>query len=309
VALFHRAIVRMLPAVPKRVVRRFSSRYIAGPELADAVRVVTEANARGRLATIDVLGEESATTPEAAEMASEYLEVLAAIEREGLDANASAKPTAFGLRVGYDLCREQLERVVRHAAEQDTFVRIEMEDATTTDDTLALYRELRQAGCENIGAVLQASLRRTHGDVEALADLRPNIRLVKGIYVESPEIQLKDDEAVRTCFVEVLDALLAAGSYVAIATHDNRLVDRSLARIAARKLGRDRYEFQLLLGVKPEIGDRLAAEGHRVRLYVPYGSRWYEYSLRRLQENPQLAGYVAGDTFRRFVPRHSARSA
>jgi proline dehydrogenase len=308
VALLDRAIVRLLPAVPKRVVRRLSSRYIAGSELADAARVVRAANEGGKLATIDVLGEESATTAEAEEMAQEYLDVLATIERERLDSNVSVKPTAFGLRVGYEICRGQLRRVVDRAAELDRFVRIEMEDATTTDDTFALYRELRQAGCENIGAVLQSSLRRTIDDVDALADLRPNIRLVKGIYVESDEIQLKDEEAVRTSFVEVLDALLEAGCYVAIATHDDRLIDRSLARIAARRIGREGYEFQLLLGVKPREGDRLAADGHPVRLYVPYGRRWYEYSLRRLQENPQLAGYLAADTLGRLV-RRQPRSA
>jgi proline dehydrogenase len=309
VALLDRPIVRLLPLVPKGLVRRLSSRYIAGTELVDAVRVVQSANARARLATIDVLGEETASSEEAAETAQEYLDVLEAIEREGLDSNASLKPTAFGLRVGYDLCREQLERVLRRAAELGTFVRIEMEDATTTDETLALYRELREAGREKIGIVLQSSLRRTADDVEALAGLRPNVRLVKGVYVESEEIQLKDEEAVRTSFVEALDALLEAGCYVAVATHDDRLVDRSLARIAARGIERDGYEFQLLLGVKPEIGDRLAADGHHVRLYVPYGRRWYEYSLRRLQENPKLAGYVAADTLGRLLPRQSASSA
>jgi proline dehydrogenase len=150
--------------------------------------------------------------------------------------------------------------------------------------------------------VLQSSLRRTLADVRALADLRPNIRLVKGIYVESPQIQFKEFEAVRAAYVQLLEALLDAGCYVAAATHDEWLVEQSLDRYRRRALGADEYELQMLLGVKPELGDRLVADGHRLRLYVPYGRRWYDYSLRRLQENPKVAGYIASDTLRRILP-------
>ena len=302
-ALIDHAIVRLLPAVPRPIVRRLSAPYIAGPELADAVRCVKEANAHGKHATIDVLGEHTTTTEEAERMARAYEQVLDAIEREGLDSNVSIKLTGFGLRVGYDLCRDTVLPVVRHAAERGNFVRIEMEDATTTDDTLALYRELREAGHDNIGTVLQASLRRTQDDTRALAHLRPNIRLVKGIYVESPAIQFKDFEAVRASFVQVLDALLAAGCYVAVATHDDWLVEQTIERVRAHGLEREQYEFQMLLGVKPELGDRLVREGHRLRIYVPFGRQWYEYSLRRLQENPKIARYVAGDTIGRVLGR------
>jgi proline dehydrogenase len=303
VALLDQAIVRLLPAVPRPVVRRLSAPYIAGPELADAVRVVKEANAQRKHATIDVLGEHTESPEEAERMAREYERVFDAIEREQLDSNVSVKPTAFGLRVGYELCRDTILPVVLHAAERSNFVRIEMEDATTTDDTLALYRELRADGHDNIGTVLQASLRRTQDDIRALADLRPNIRLVKGIYVESSAIQFKDYEAVRASFVQALDALLDAGCYVAIATHDDWLVEQSLERVRRRGLGREEYEFQMLLGVKPDLGDRLVRDGHRLRIYVPFGRQWYEYSLRRLQENPKIARYVAGDTLGRVLGR------
>jgi proline dehydrogenase len=298
VALLDRAIVQLLPAVPRPVVRRLSSRYIAGSEVADAVRVVREQNALSKMATIDVLGEETRDRHEARVFADAYVEVLETIERERLDANVSIKPTGFGLRVGYDVCRENVIRAVGAAAARDNFVRIEMEDATTTDETLALYRELRDAGHENIGIVLQSSLRRTMNDVRALADLRPNIRIVKGIYIESQEDQFKDFEAVRANFVEILDALLAAGSYVAIATHDDWLLEQARERV--RTLPKPAYEFQMLLGVRGEVGDRLVADGHRFRIYVPFGRRWYEYSLRRLQENPKVAGYIAADTLGRL---------
>jgi proline dehydrogenase len=300
-ALLDRAIVRLLPAVPRPVVRRLSSHYIAGGELSDAVRVVRQENAAGKLATIDVLGEETRDAAEARAIADEYEKVLATIERERLESNISVKPTALGLRIDRDLCRENVERVIRNAAARDAFVRIEMEDATTTDATLDLYRELRAAGHENIGIVLQASLRRTMDDVRALADLRPDVRLCKGIYVESPDIQIKAYDEVRANFVALLDALLAGGSYVGIATHDDWLVDQARTRV--EELPRDAYEFQMLLGVRPELGDTIAAAGHRLRAYVPYGRQWYEYSLRRLQENPKIAGYVAADTVARLLRR------
>jgi len=300
-ALLDRALVRLLPAVPRPVVRRLSSHYIAGGELSDAVRVVRQENAAGKLATIDVLGEETRDAAEARAIADEYEKVLATIERERLESNISLKPTALGLRIDRDLCRENVERVIRNAAARDAFVRIEMEDATTTDATLDLYRELRAAGHENIGIVLQASLRRTMDDVRALADLRPDVRLCKGIYVESPDIQIKAYDEVRANFVALLDALLAGGSYVGIATHDDWLVDQARTRV--EELPRDAYEFQMLLGVRPELGDTIAAAGHRLRAYVPYGRQWYEYSLRRLQENPKIAGYVAADTVARLLRR------
>jgi len=301
VTLLDSAIVRLLPAVPKPVVRRLSSRYIAGPRLEEAVRVVQAANAAGKLATIDVLGEEISDEAAATAIVEAYEDVFTEIERRRLKSNVSVKATGLGLALGYDLCRANLERVVAHAASSGNFVRVDMEDASTTDDTLALYRDLRGAGYDNLGVVLQASLRRTLDDVHALADLRPSVRLCKGIYIESTAIQFRDYEQVRASFVQALDALLAAGAYVAIATHDEWLIERTLERVT--ELGRDAYEFQMLLGVRPELGDRLVADGHRLRIYVPFGEHWYRYSLRRLQENPALAGAVARDTLGRLLTR------
>ncbi len=295
---FDRAIVRLLPAVPRAVVRQVSSRYIAGPVLDDAVRVVRELNAAGRLATIDVLGEEITHADEAAAIARAYHAVLERIQAEGLAANISVKPTALGLELGLDLCRENLEAVVRDARDRGGFVRIDMEDASTTDATLQLYRDLCTAGYSNVGVVLQSRLRRTLGDVSGLGD----VRLCKGIYLEPEEIAFQDAEEVRGSFVRCLEALLAQGSYLAVATHDERLIAEALRLIGDRDLGRDRYEFQMLLGVRPELGDELVRGGHRLRIYVPFGTHWYEYSLRRLKENPKLAGYVAADVLRKLRP-------
>jgi proline dehydrogenase len=302
VALLDRALVRLLPAVPKPVVRRIAERYIAGTELADALRVVRELNADGKMATIDVLGEEVANPDEARAIAAAYRDTFEALERERLDSNVSVKLTALGLKLGYDLCRANLEDVVRDAGERGNFVRIDMEDSSTTDDTLRLYRELRAAGHENVGVVLQARLKRTVDDVRALAELRPNVRICKGIYLEPPEIAYRDFEAVRVSFVRALEELWDAGCYVGVATHDEWLVEQARRGAAGRGLGREEYEFQMLLGVLPALGDELVREGHRLRIYTPFGRDWYEYSMRRLQENPKIAGYIAADTFNRLIP-------
>jgi len=303
VAIYDRAIVRLLPAVPRPVVRRISSRYIAGTELDDAVATVADLNARGMLGTVDVLGEEIGAADEARAIAGAYLDVLAAIERERLGSTVSVKLTALGLKLDLDLARELLTQVVADAAGRGSFVRIDMEDSSTTDDTLRLYRELREAGRDNVGIVLQAYLRRTAADVRALADLQPNVRLCKGIYVEPAALAFRDPEQVRASYVAALERLLEQGSYVGIATHDEPLIRNGLEQVARRKLGEDDYEFQMLLGVREERRDQLVRAGHRLRVYVPFGRQWYAYSLRRLQENPAVAGYIAGDTLRRLIPR------
>jgi proline dehydrogenase len=277
-------------------VRRLSSRYIAGPEIEDALRVVTELDAEGKLATVDVLGEEITQASEASEINQTYLAALEAFGRAGLEANVSVKLTGLGLKLDRELCRENLEAI----AATGNFVRIDMEDSSTTDATLELYRELRAAGHEKLGVVLQAALRRTKDDARALAGA--NVRLCKGIYIEPVEIAYRGFDEVRESYARTLDILLDGGCYVGIATHDHWLVEQGEQAVRERGLQPAEYEFQMLLGVRPELGDRLVADGHRLRIYVPFGRQWYEYSLRRLQENPKVAGYIAADTLRRWVP-------
>jgi proline dehydrogenase len=296
VTVLDRAVVATLPLVPRPLVRRLSSRYIAGSELDDARVTVARLNAEGKLATVDVLGEEIARPDEAAAITRAYLDVLDAIDADALDANVSVKLTGLGLNLDPALARRNLEAI----ASRGTFVRIDMEDSSTTDETLALYRELTAAGFGNLGVVLQAALRRTESDAAELAGA--NVRLCKGIYIEPHELAFRDFHEVRESFVRTLDVLLDGGTYVGIATHDEWLVDRALEAIAARGLTPAAYEFQMLLGVRPELGDRIVAAGHRLRIYVPFGRQWYEYSLRRLQENPKVAGYVARDLLRSLVP-------
>ncbi len=304
-AIFDRAIVRILPAVPRPVVQKLSQRYIAGPELKDARETVRRLNDEGKLATIDVLGEEITNEEDAAAIVRAYQDAFADIERCELDSNVSVKLTALGLKLGYEICRDNLRTVVEDAASRGNFVRIDMEDSSTTDDTLRLYRELRSARRDNVGIVLQATLRRTIGDIQTLVDLKPNVRLCKGIYVEPPEVAYEDFEEVRASYVRSLEALLEAGCYVGIATHDEWLLGEGRRLVSEAGLGHEDYEFQMLLGVRRELGDELVREGHRLRIYVPFGRHWYSYSLRRLQENPKIAGYIAADTLGRLIGRRN----
>ncbi len=296
-----RAIVRMLPAVPKPIVRMISGRYVAGSTLEDACRVVAELNRAGKMATIDVLGEEHETPEQARAVVDEYDAVFDTIDREGLDSNVSVKLTALGLKLSYGLCLGNAEAVVRHAAESGNFVRIDMEDSSWTSDTLRIYRTLRERGYDNVGVVLQSRLRRTIRDIRALSDLRPNVRLCKGIYLEPPLVAYQDFQEIRDNFVAALRILLAQGSYVGIATHDEWLIQQSLSLVEERGLERDEYEFQMLLGVRELRGDGLVRDGHHLRIYAPFGKHWYAYSLRRLQENPKIAGYIAADTLGRLI--------
>jgi proline dehydrogenase len=301
VSLLDSALVRLLPAVPKPVVQLFSSRYIAGATLAEAVACVRDLNAGGKMATVDVLGEEITREEEAWGIAQTYRDVFAAIDTAALDSNVSVKLTGLGLDLSYEICRDNLLAVLEAARSHGNFVRIDMEDSSTTNDTLRLYRELREDGHDNLGVVLQARLRRTLDDVRALADLRPNVRLCKGIYLEPSAIAFTDYEAVRANFLRSLDALLDAGCYVGVATHDEWLIGESLARISRRALEPPEYELQMLLGVREERRDQLVREGHRLRVYVPFGEHWYSYSLRRLQENPAMAGTIARATAGRVL--------
>ncbi len=287
-----------LPAVPRPVVRRFANRYMAGETLEDAMATVRSLNDRGVAATVDVLGEFITDIAQADAMADQYVRLIQAIAEAGLDSHVSVKLSALGAEVNRATAVAHAERVVAAAAGHGTFVRIDMEHSGLTDSTLAVFRELREGGHENVGVVLQSYLRRSMGDVRALADLRPNVRLVKGIYVEPRRLAYTDMAIINRNFVLMLEELLRGGSYVAVATHDERLVFEARQLADRLGLGNDRFEFQMLLGVDEELRDLLVDAGHRVRVYVPYGEAWYGYSLRRLKENPSIAGYVARDVLR-----------
>jgi proline dehydrogenase len=305
-SVLDRALVRALPLLPRGAVRTFASPYIAGESLDDACAVVAELNGAGKLATVDVLGEEVETVDEAHALVAAYLHAFVAFEERGLDANVSVKPTGLGLKLDRDLWRESIGTLAQRAENDRSFVRIDMEDSSTTDATLETYRELRTQGNERVGVVLQSRLRRSLDDIAALAPLQPNVRLCKGIYLEPREIAHTGFRDIQAAYVRCAEALLDSGATVAFATHDEALIAQAKRLVEERRLTPDRYEFQMLLGVKERAADALVQEGHRVRVYVPFGERWYEYSLRRLQENPRIATYVAADTVKR-VAVHGGR--
>jgi proline dehydrogenase len=289
--LFDKLIRHGMPFVPKPIVGKVAQRYVAGETMEDAVRVIRELNQEGAMATVDVLGEEVRDPAKAEQAMKQYLGLLDTIEREGIDANVSVKPTMLGLKIDEEMCLELIGDIVRRAAERGNFVRIDMEDHSCTDGTLRIYRKLHEeAG--NVGVVLQSYLHRTIADINDLLPLRPNIRLCKGIYREPRRIAWKLYETVRSNFIYALDKLLEGGAYVGIATHDSHLVWAGMS--SADRLGLDRmaYEFQMLYGVDPELRRIIIEQGHRLRVYVPFGRDWYPYSMRRLRENPTVAHHV-----------------
>ena len=288
---FNVIILLFMPLVPKFIVRIFADRYIAGSKLEDAVKLVTHLNTRGICATLDILGESVTKWEQVEEEVANYKEVLDAIEAHNLDSNVSIKPTAFGLAMDYDRTKSHIAEIVAYAKSKNNFVRLDMENVPYTDDTLRMYRELREEfGEKYVGTVIQSYLRRTPDDSLELAKEKANLRLCKGIYVEDRKYAYKDMASVNRNFVEAMEILLGGGSYVGIATHDEKLVQEGLW--ITRKLGlkRDQFEFQMLLGVDQELRDIIVDSGYRMRIYVPFGKHWYAYSTRRLRENPDMVG-------------------
>jgi proline dehydrogenase len=284
--------------VPKPLVGYFSRRYISGSRLEDAVREVKRLNSMEMCATLDVLGEAIKDLEEARYSMEQYIKTLEAIEKEKLDANISVKPTHLGLMMDYDSCVENYSRLLEEATLRSNFVRIDMEDATTTTATLKLYSDLRKK-FNNVGIVFQAYLRRTIADLVEMTKKvnNLNIRLCKGIYVEPRKIAWKDREIIRLNFQFLLEEAFKRGIYVGIATHDELLVWAGLKLIQQMNIPKDRYEFQMLLGVQPVLRRIIVEAGHKLRVYVPYGEQWYAYSTRRLRENPQIAGHIIRTIF------------
>jgi proline dehydrogenase len=284
-------IVRSMPLVPKAIVRRIASRYVAGETLDQACDTVRSLNADGCMATLDVLGEDITDLSETEPTVAAYRTALDAIATQELDSNISVKLTALGLKLDPDACRRQFARIVEAARTHANFVRVDMEDSSVTDETLRISFEAR-GRYERVGIVLQAYLRRTGEDVARAIAAKANVRLCKGIYVEPREIAFQDREEIRDSYTAALERLLAGGCYVGIATHDDVLVERALNAVHRLALPPEAYEFQMLLGVAAPLRRRLVSQGHRMRIYVPYGQAWHAYSMRRLKENPAIAGHV-----------------
>jgi len=278
--------------VPKPIVSHFAKGYIAGSTLADAVRVSRDLNHQNMMTTIDILGEFITRIDQAVAFKDAGLEILRTIEREKLDANLSIKPTQMGLLLDKERCYELIHELVKEAKQLNNFIRIDMEDIETTDDTLEVFNRLRQEFPGHVGTVLQSYLRRTPQDIIDHRDGFQNYRLCKGIYVEPRSHAWKHPDAINGNFTESLRLLFEQGAYVGIATHDELLIYEAMNLIRQYGLKPDQYEFQMLLGVDEEMRQIILDNGHRLRIYVPYGEDWLPYSKRRLKENPTIAQHA-----------------
>ena len=295
--LLNNAIVSLVKLLPQSVVHIFAKKYIAGEELADAVKVTQSLNEKGIIATIDVLGEAIKSLEEANEEKKECFRVLEAIDKHGLDANLSVKPTSLGLSIGKEHFEKNLREVLIKAKQYGNFVRVDMEDSPYTSDTIEVFKIL-QTEFDNVGIVVQAYLKRTENDVADLNKTETNYRLCKGIYVEPEKISFKDKQKIRDNFLNLLRMMIENGSYVGIATHDDYLVEGAYRLISEKKLDKSKYEFQMLYGVKEKLRDQINSEGHKIRVYIPYGKKWYAYSMRRMQENPEIAMHITKSVFK-----------
>ncbi len=294
--MLNRIIALALPYIPKRIIKLFANPYIAGEMLEDAVRVVQELNEKGIMATIDVLGENITKKEEALEAKRNCMEVLHTINKHKLDSNLSVKLTQLGLKLDKQFCLENVRDIVQVAEQYGNFIRIDMEDSSCTADTLDIYCQLRK-DFDNVGCVIQAYLRRSESDVKALLKEKSNVRLCKGIYIEPPEIAIRNKAEINKNFILLMELMLRNYAYLGIATHDDALVSAACRLIREMELKKSDYEFQMLLGVRTGLRDVIVHDGHRLRVYVPFGEHWHSYCVRRLTENPQIVGCVVKSLF------------
>lgn len=290
----NKIIASMLPYMPRDLVWLFSKRYIAGRRIEDAIRVCKELNAKGMMVTVDLLGEFITELSQAEENKKEYLQIIDTIQAENINGNYSLKPTMFGLLIDKDVCYANIREIVAKAASYDNFIRIDMEDSQCVDLEIELFRKLKAEFPKNVGLVVQAYLKRTLSDLENMLDMHTpevplNYRLCKGIYVEPESIAYKNYHEINAHFLEDLEFMFKHGIYPGIATHDKPLVDGAFKLIEKYQVPRERYEFQMLYGVTPQLRNSILEAGHRMRIYVPFGEQWFAYSTRRLKENPRMA--------------------
>ncbi|MAM99882.1 MAG: hypothetical protein CL986_03265 [Euryarchaeota archaeon] len=311
--LFGQLVVGLMPITPKAVIRWVSKRYVAGSDMQSAISLMRKMSDEGACFTVDVLGEEINSMDEAQFFFEEYSNLIDSIVENDLDANISIKPTAFGLLIDPETALLNIENLVKKAAEHNMFVRLDMEDHRVTGPTIDVCTAIHEKGLHNIGVVLQGRLMRTLSDIAdvcATTGKNSDFRICKGIYLEPENIAHTKYWDIVHATNDAIDAMLDSGAYTAIASHDNPVIAYSLAALKSRDMGPDKpdprhtespnlcsgkgpgYEFQFLLGVRGDVRRKLSEQGHTTRVYVPYGTKWYEYSMRRLRENPEIAFHV-----------------
>jgi proline dehydrogenase len=295
--MINRLIAKLLPYVPKQLIWIISRRYIAGEHIEDALRVARAINNDGMMVTVDLLGENITSLSEAENYKLGYINLIKRFTSETINSNFSVKPSMFGLLLDFEVCYQNLRDILKTAELCNSFVRIDMEDSSCTSNEILLFRRLKNEFPRRVGIVLQAYLRRTSKDIGELLELHKedsplNIRLCKGIYIENEDISFKDHQIIRDHFIEDLSILLRNGVYVGIATHDKYLIDKAFELIYQYVIPITNYEFQMLYGVTPKLGLSVREKGHRMRMYVPYGKDWFNYSMRRLNENPRMVSHI-----------------
>jgi proline dehydrogenase len=295
--MFNKLIASILPYFPKKLIWIFSRSYISGESVEDAMRVSKEFNSNKIRVTLDVLGEFIKNLDEAEINKKEYLDLIDVSIRNSIDGNFSAKPTSFGLLIDKEMCYRHMREIVAKAASLNSFIRVDMEDSPCTDLEIELFRKLKAEFPANVGLVLQAYLKRTFDDLKSMADLNTesipvNFRLCKGIYIEPEAISYKKKDEINQHFLEDLEFMFSNRMFAAIATHDKMLIEGSYRLIEKYNVPEDLYEFQMLYGVTPGLRQSVVNNGHAMRVYVPFGEKWFGYSTRRLKENPKIASHI-----------------
>lgn len=295
--MINKLVANILPFMPKKLIWIFSKRYIAGETIDECLMVAKELNKEGTEVTIDLLGEFVNNLDQAKEYKDKYLEIIERFTSENIIGNFSLKPTMFGLLVNKEICRDYMEEIITLAVEKNSFVRIDMEDSQCVDSEIEIYKYFVRKFPANVGLVVQAYLRRTITDLIHLKDFQLNgtplsFRLCKGIYIEPEHIAFKNYKEIQDHYIEDLEYLFNQKMYAGIATHDKQLVDRAYQLIEEKQVAHDMYEFQMLYGVTPELRKSILSNGHKMRVYVPFGKEWMGYSMRRLKENPKMVSHI-----------------
>jgi proline dehydrogenase len=285
-----------------RLAKHFARRFVAGETADEALAAVKALNAKGITASLDLLGESTTNEAEARQAGRDYLSLLDKIRERNLDANVSVKLTAMGLDVSEELCVAIMHEVLDRARQHRTFVRLDMESSAYTERTLALFEQrLYPMYAENVGIVLQSYLYRTFADVERALQLKCRVRICKGAYKEPPSVAYPDKDDVDASYVRCMEALMLSGNYPGLATHDEKIIAEAKRFATEKKIGRERFEFQMLYGVRRDLQERLVAEGYRMRVYVPFGTQWYPYLMRRLAERPANVAFMTGNIIKEMV--------
>jgi len=276
----------------------FARRFIAGESVHEAIEAAREVERQGLLVTLDLLGESVSSSNEALAATKAYIETIEAIQGSGVGRNISLKLTQLGLDIDQATCIDNLRRILDVAAAGDFFVRIDMENSPYTDRTLDIFETLWNIGYRNVGVVIQSYLKRSMADITRVNALGARIRLVKGAYREPAAVAFQQKADVDQAFIDQMQVLLTDGTYPAIATHDPPMIEATQAFAASQQIAKDRYEFQMLYGIRRDLQASLSAEGHPFRVYIPYGTEWFPYFMRRLGERPANVGFVVGSLFK-----------